>query len=80
LDDVIKGHGMTDLESNIFHGWQDLNYMIDEKVIEEAVKPFLKRNIDDEVLYDADPNCKHEIEPQLSGGIKCKKCGGWFCY
>lgn len=31
-------------------------------------------------LYNADPNCKHNIAPQLSGGVKCTKCGGWFCY
>ena len=33
-----------------------------------------------EKLYDADPNCEHNIVPVLSGGIKCTKCGGWFCY
>lgn len=31
-------------------------------------------------LYNADPNCDHNIVPQLSGGVKCTKCGGWFCY
>jgi len=31
-------------------------------------------------LYDADPNCEHKIEAQFSGGIKCVKCGGWFCF
>lgn len=30
-------------------------------------------------LFDADPNCQHEIDAKWSG-IKCKKCGGWFCY
>ena len=30
-------------------------------------------------LLDADPNCQHEIENKWSG-VKCKKCGGWFCY
>lgn len=29
-------------------------------------------------LYDADPNCNHEIVPQMSG-VKCTKCNGWFC-
>ena len=32
------------------------------------------------VLYDARPSCKHKIQAQLSGGIKCANCGGWFCY
>lgn len=30
-------------------------------------------------LYDADPDCVHEIERQWSG-VKCRKCNGWFCY
>lgn len=30
-------------------------------------------------LYNADEDCEHEIETQWSG-VKCKKCGGWFCY
>lgn len=30
------------------------------------------------VLYSADPNCDHEIEPQWSG-IKCIHCNGWYC-
>lgn len=31
-------------------------------------------------LYDADPNCKHEIIGAPGGGIKCLKCKAWFCY
>lgn len=34
----------------------------------------------DTKLYNADQNCNHNIVPQLSGGVKCTKCGGWFCY
>lgn len=34
----------------------------------------------EEVLYVARPSCKHKIKAQLSGGIKCVNCGGWFCY
>jgi hypothetical protein len=30
-------------------------------------------------LFDADPDCDHEIENKWSG-VKCKKCKGWFCY
>lgn len=29
------------------------------------------------VLWDADPDCWHEM---ASSGVRCKKCGGWFCY
>ena len=31
-------------------------------------------------LYSARPSCEHKIQSQLSGGIKCVNCGGWFCY
>jgi len=31
-------------------------------------------------LYDADPECKHEVVSASGGGIKCTKCRGWFCY
>ena len=34
----------------------------------------------DNILYNADPNCYHDVRPQLSGGVKCVKCGGWFAY
>ena len=34
----------------------------------------------EDVLYNARPSCKHKIQGQLSGGIKCVNCGGWFCY
>lgn len=31
------------------------------------------------VLYNADPDCDHDVQPQWSG-VKCTKCSGWFCY
>lgn len=31
-------------------------------------------------LFNADPNCRHEIEAVSNGGVKCRKCPGWFCY
>ena len=31
------------------------------------------------ILYNAIPSCQHEIKAQMSGGIKCTKCGGWYC-
>ena len=34
----------------------------------------------EEELWDADPECKHEVLAAPGGGIKCRKCGGWFCY
>lgn len=31
-------------------------------------------------LWESDPNCVHDIQPQLRGGVKCTKCRGWCCY
>lgn len=30
-------------------------------------------------LFDADPNCVHDIVDTY-GGIRCTKCKGWFCF
>ena len=35
---------------------------------------------DDEELWNADPNCKHNIVSARGGGVRCTKCGGWMCY
>ena len=32
-----------------------------------------------EELWDADPKCKHKVVT-LWSGVKCTKCGGWYCY
>lgn len=29
-------------------------------------------------LYDADPNCNHDVQ-SLWSGVKCRKCRGWYC-
>ena len=31
-------------------------------------------------LFDADPKCNHEVICAPGGGVKCRKCRGWFCY
>jgi hypothetical protein len=33
-----------------------------------------------DLLFDADPACNHDLQPQLAGGVKCTHCRGWFCY
>lgn len=33
-----------------------------------------------EELWEADPNCVHDIQHAPGGGVKCTKCRGWFCY
>jgi hypothetical protein len=39
--DVIRGRRLTDLESHIFNEWQDLNCGVNDKVIDEVLKPFI---------------------------------------
>ena len=29
-------------------------------------------------LWDADPDCWHELDPNSWSGIKCMKCTGWY--
>lgn len=31
-------------------------------------------------LWNADPNCVHDEQPASGGGVKCRKCSGWFCF
>lgn len=38
---VVRGRRMTNLESNIFHEWQDLSGFNQEE-LDRVVKPFLK--------------------------------------
>ena len=33
----------------------------------------------DSELWDADPDCKHEVISAPGGGVKCTKCKGWYC-
>lgn len=40
--DIIKGRRLSDLESKIFHGWTDILNGIDEKILNEVVKKYIK--------------------------------------
>lgn len=33
-----------------------------------------------EVLYGGKPGCNHRIVACLSGGVRCTRCNGWFCF
>ncbi len=33
-----------------------------------------------EHLYDADPACKHVLDPDCWSGIRYLNCAGWFCH
>lgn len=44
---------------------------VDKKAARQAAK---------EELWNANPDCTHEIIDALGGGVKCIKCAGWMCY
>jgi len=54
-----------------------------EHAIKKLSRPQKERLIGpsrwDASMYDAKKNCKHKVKDQWSG-VKCSKCGGWFCY
>ena len=39
----------------------------------------IKSKFTDSILFNALPSCNHLIETNLSGGIHCKRCDGWYC-
>ena len=60
---------------------------LNKKALEMGLKPLYKVNEVVEPipegalpLFDADPNCKHDIVCAPGGGVKCTKCRGWFCF
>lgn len=58
-----------------------IDSMSDEELLEnfpgwEIIKP---DEYYDGELYDADPECKHVLDPGCYNGIKCLKCSGWYC-
>lgn len=32
------------------------------------------------VLWNAAVGCDHDIQSPPGGGVKCTKCGGWYCF
>lgn len=47
--------------------------------MEDTSAEFSKLGVQEELLYNADPDCDHEVVARDSG-VKCVKCPGWFCY
>lgn len=48
------------------------------EVLKDHAEIELDREFGD-ILYNADPDCDHRII-QLWSGVRCSKCGGWFCF
>ncbi len=49
--------------------------------IKRGESTFMSDVLDDDGsdLWDADPDCQHEVVPASGGGVKCRKCQGWLC-
>ena len=70
-----------------------IDWSISDKTVEEQYKeaqewlPEICENIKNELmnfnyktdLWDADPNCDHELDPNCYSGVRCLKCSGWYC-
>lgn len=50
----------------------------EKKSKEEDLERNKPRLGEEDELWEADPNCEHDIET-LWSGIKCRKCKGWYC-
>lgn len=76
LNDERKlSHELTPEEAKNFHvAAQHL-----QKYLYETFLRPLKKIYTGE-LYNADPNCEHELDERCISGIRCKHCNGWFCY
>lgn len=62
---------MTDGTTTFMSQSEVMNLIEVHKTLEENNKEIGE-------LYDADPNCNHEIVEKMSG-IACKHCKGWYC-
>lgn len=70
-----------------FKGWVDLDDWIclpaaktEERGLPKPEAGGLTPSGDTLMLYNADPNCMHDVRPAPGGGVRCTKCHGWFCY
>jgi hypothetical protein len=59
--------------------WRDYENNAIE-IIESLFEPPEEPSQYSDELYNADPACKHEVYAAPGGGVKCRKCPGWFCY
>lgn len=51
---------------------------LNHKLYANKTLPLPSLEKEKEELWDGDPNCKHNII-SLWNGVKCTKCGGWYC-
>ena len=60
---------------------KELDDILDNIGDEELLRYFPDCKIDYYTgeLWDSDPECKHVLDEECYSGIKCMKCGGWYC-
>lgn len=59
---------------------------VEEPAVEQSVQDLIEKDRDEALnkeligmLYNADPNCKHVLDPNCFSGVRCLKCPGWYC-
>jgi hypothetical protein len=63
--------------------FKKLDDILDNMIDKELLKYFPSCKIAEThytgELWDADPQCKHVLDEECHSGIRCIKCGGWYC-
>ena len=88
ISDTKEAHNLSENEYHAFLDAEKVVCKVCLKSSEEncAACPVqytcsrLEKIMEDNYLYDADPDCRHEIVPASGGGVICKKCRGWYCF
>jgi hypothetical protein len=85
----VNGHNLCDpriyVDSAFRNAeWQAVRDMLTkmhaEQESEMAMGEKMQESLKGTVLHGGDDACEHYIEHAVGGGVKCRKCGGWFCY
>lgn len=65
-------------------GLKIINQQECDRLLDAVFAPLKENNTikldKDEELWQANPDCEHNIICAPGGGIKCTKCSGWFCW
>jgi len=69
----------TDSQQACVHGIK-LRWICEECAEELAKAQPASDPQNKDILWDANPDCDHNIVDSPGGGVKCTKCGGWKCF
>lgn len=59
---------------------RNYDYIVEKRVVTYTEETHVYTGYEDDDLYAATPGCEHEVVRASGGGVKCRKCPGWFCY